>query len=171
VGESDSEIQARRAEASDARALRRFRCDRGGWFARDVQRLVRGRVASVVASGDPVNALLFERETELVALAVFEMDTKDPSTCNLHVVAIANDHHGSYVQTSAGRQPLVKVVLDTTLSLARNVGATHAQTIVARDNARSIRMLAREGFVRLRPFDRDYDEYAARLAQTSPGQS
>ncbi|HWQ23923.1 MAG TPA: hypothetical protein VNK94_07460 [Gaiellaceae bacterium] len=164
MGEPESEIQARRADAADARALRRFRCDRGGWFARDVQRLVRGRVASAVASGDPVDILLFERASELVAIAALEIDARDPSTCDLHVVAIANGDQGRSVRTPASRQPLVKVVLDTALALARDLGATRARTIVARDNARSIRMLAREGFSRVEPFDSDYDEYAARLA-------
>lgn len=164
MGDPQSEIQARRANATDVPALRRFRCDRGGWFARDVQRLVRGRVASAVASGDSADVLLFERENELVAVAALEIDPHDPTTCDLHVVAIANDHQGSYVQTPAGRQPLVKVLLDTALALARDLGATRARTIVARDNARSIRMLVREGFARVEAFDRDYDEYAARLA-------
>jgi L-amino acid N-acyltransferase YncA len=84
-------------------------------------------------------------------------------TCDLHVVAIKNDHQGSYVQTAAGQQPLVKAVLDTALAVARELGARRTQTIVARDNARSLRMLAREGFVRVRAFDHDYDEYVARL--------
>ena len=164
MGQPESEIHARRAHAPDARALRRLRCDRSGWFARDVQRLVRGRVASAVASGAPVDVLLFERAGELVAVAVLEVDPGDPSTCDLHVVAIANDGQGSYVQTPEGRLPLVKVVLDTVLALARDLGATRARTIVARDNARSIRMLARQGFSRVEAFDADYDEYAARLA-------
>lgn len=164
MGQPQSEIEARRAEPADARALRRFRCDRGGWFARDIQQLVRGRVASAVASGDPVDVLLFERASDLVAIAVLEIDARDPSTCDLHVVAIANEDQGRYVQTPVGRQPLVKVVLDTALALALDLGATRARTIVARDNARSIRMLAREGFSRVERFDADYDEYVARLA-------
>lgn len=164
MGQPEPEIQARAANAADARTLHRFRCDRGGWFARDVQRLVRGRVASAVASGDPVDVLLFERTSELAGVAVLEIDAREPSTCDLHVVAIANDHQGRYVRTPAGRQPLVKVILDTALALARDLGATRARTIVARDNARSIRMLAREGFSRVEAFDADYDEYAARLA-------
>jgi hypothetical protein len=163
VGELEPEIQARRAEAADVRGLRRFRCDRGGWFARDIQRLVRGRLASAVTSTDPAEVLLFERGGELAAVAALEIRETDPSTCDVHVVAIANDHQGSRVQTLAGQQPLVKVVLDTALALARELGATRAETIVARSNARSIRMLALEGFVRVRSFDRDYDEYAARL--------
>lgn len=164
MGEPEPEIQARRADAADARALRRFRCDKGGWFARDVQRLIRGRVASAVASGEPVDVLLFERASALVAIAVFEIDARDPSICDLHVVAIANDDQGSHVRTPAGPQSLVKVVLDTALALAGDLGATRVRTIVARDNARSIRMLARQGFSRVEPFDADYDEYAARLA-------
>jgi len=164
VGELEPETRARRADAADVPALRRFRCDKGGWFARDVQQLVRGRVASAVASGDLVQVVLFERGGKLVAVAALEIHEADPSTCDLHVVAIANDHQGSHVQTPAGQQPLVMVVLDTALELARELGAIRAETIVARTNTRSIRMLAREGFVRVRSFDRDYDEYAVRLA-------
>jgi RimJ/RimL family protein N-acetyltransferase len=108
--------------------------------------------------------LLFERASALVAIAVVEIDARDPATCDLHVVAIANDAQGSQVRTRSGPQPLVKVVLDTVLGLAHDLGATHARALVARDNARSIRMLARQGFSRVEPFDADYDEYAARLA-------
>lgn len=164
MGELESEIKARRADTDDVHALRRFRCDKGGWFARDVQRLVRGRVASAVASADPVEVVMFEHRGNLAAIAVFEIDASDPSICDLHIVAIANDHQGSYVHTSAGQQPLVKVVLDTVFALARELGATRAQAFVARDYARSIRMLSRQGFVRIGRFDRDYDEYAARIA-------
>jgi RimJ/RimL family protein N-acetyltransferase len=164
VGDLEPDIQGRRAEAADVRALRRFRCDQGGWFARDVQRLVRGRVASAVAAGEQVEVLLFERAGELAAVAVLEIDQSNPSTCDLHIIAIANDHQGSDVETSSGQQPLVKVVLDTALALARELGASRVQSIVARGNSRSIRMLAREGFARVGSFDSDYDEYAARLA-------
>jgi len=164
VGELESEIRARRADATDVRALRAFRCDRGGWFARDVQRLIRGRIASAVASTDPVEVVLFERGGELAAVAVLEIDESAPALCDLHVVAIANKHQGSYVPTPAGQQPLVKVVLDSALAVARELGAASLQTIVASRNTRSIRMLAREGFVRIRKFDRDYDEYAVRLS-------
>jgi len=162
VGEP--EIRARRADAADVRTLRRFRCNQGGWFARDVQRLVRGKVASAVDSIDPVHVVLFERGREVVAVAAFEIREADPVICDLHVVAIANEHQGSRVNTPTGRHPLVRVVLDTALDLARELGATRAEAIVARSNARSVRMLLREGFVRVRSFDRDYDEYIARLA-------
>ena len=84
--------------------------------------------------------------------------------CDLHVIAIANNQQGTDVETSSGQQPLVKVVLDTALALARELGASRVQSIVARGNSRSIRMLARQGFTRVGPFDSDYDEYAARLA-------
>ncbi len=161
MGGPQTQIRVRRADVADTRSLRRFCCDRGGWFARDVQGLIRGRVATAV---DPVNVLLFEREDDLVAVAALEIDPIEPSICEIYVVALANDHQGSDVQTVVGRQPLVKVVLDTALAFARNLAATHARTIVARDNSRSIRMLVREGFVRLEAFDRDYDEYIARLA-------
>lgn len=98
-----------------------------------------------------------------MAVAALEIDENEPLICDLHAVAITNDHQGSYVQTPAGQQPLVKAVLDTALAVARELGARRIQTIVARDNARSLRMLAREGFVRVRAFDRDYDEWVARL--------
>ena len=61
-------------------------------------------------------------------------------------------------------QPLVKVVLETTLLTARNSGATRALALVPRGNARSIRMVTPEGFVPVRTFDQDCDEYAIRLA-------
>ncbi len=111
-----------------------------------------------------MHVVLFERGREVVAVAAFEIREADPVICDLHVVAIANEHQGSRVNTPTGRHPLVRVVLDTALDLARELGATRAEAIVARSNARSVRMLLREGFVRVRSFDRDYDEYIARLA-------
>lgn len=155
-------VRARRAQSDDAGELRRFRCDRGGWFAADVQRLIRGRVASAVASDDP-EVIIFELGNEPVAVAVMEVDETTPSICDLHVVAIANAHQGTRTETAAGDLPLGQVVLDTAMARAAELGATRARTIVARDNARSLRMLSLAGFTRLGRFDKDYDEYAAPL--------
>jgi RimJ/RimL family protein N-acetyltransferase len=107
--------------------------------------------------------VLFELDEELVAVAVLELDQAAPKICDLHVVAIANDHQGARTATDAGEFPLVKVVLDTALARAAELRATRVRTIVARDNARSTRMLLLQGFIRSGRFDRDYDEYAARL--------
>jgi ribosomal protein S18 acetylase RimI-like enzyme len=142
--------------------LRKFRCDVGGWFARDVQRLIRRRVATAVAA-DEAEVLVFEFEDEIVAVAVFELDPDATSICDLHAIAIANDHQGSRTQTGSGELPLVKVVLDTCMKYAADLGAEAVRAIVARDNTRSIRMLLLEGFMRADRFDKDYDEYVVSI--------
>jgi ribosomal protein S18 acetylase RimI-like enzyme len=98
----------------------------------------------------------------LIAVAALEVDPDTPSTWDLHVVAIANDHQSTRTMTRAGELPLVKVVLDTAMQYATDRGAELIRTIVATRNTRSLRMLSLQGFTRTDRIDNDYDEYVAR---------
>lgn len=145
--------------------LRRFRCDRGEiWYARDVQRLVRRRVASCVQEEDDAYEVILVDVDGTVAAVCVLAKVLDGETCDLVVVAIANGYQGEQVETDIGSMPLVRAAIETLLARARELGASRARAIVARENARSVNMLTRAGFAQSAYFDEDYDVYSATLA-------
>jgi RimJ/RimL family protein N-acetyltransferase len=160
-----SRARARIARAEDVKALRRFRCDRGEQrYARDVQQLVRGQVATRVRHADAAYEVILVEVDEAVAAICVLATELDAETCDLIVVAIANDYQGEQLDTDLGSMPLARVAIEILLARARELGARRALGIVAPTNRRSVNMLERAGFTRSATFDNDYDVCAVTLA-------
>ena len=153
--------RARIARAADVQTLRRFRSDLGeAWYARDVQRLVRRGVASCVQRVDDAYEVIVVEVGATVAAVCALATALDGKTCDLAIIAIANDYQGTQVMTDVGAMPLAQVAIDTLLARASELGARRARAIVARANKRSTNMLIRAGFVQSAAFDDDYDVYS-----------
>jgi hypothetical protein len=108
-----------------------------------VQRLVRRRVASCVQEEDDGYEVILVDVDGTVAAVCVLAKVLDGETCDLVVVAIANDYQGEQVETDVGSMPLVRAAIETLLARARELGASRARAIVARENERSVNMLTK----------------------------
>lgn len=142
------------AEPSDAPLLRAFRCSTGAWYEDEVEEFLQRHALAYARQREDLDHRLLLVETEregLVAvgaheLAVFRRGHDRLSGSYLVVGAIALPHQGARLDDGTR---LSDFLLDAVLGDARRFDrGSVVRARVARENARSLALLRRNGFER-----------------------
>jgi hypothetical protein len=137
-------IRLRRANPGDAGQLRTFRCSTGPWYEAEIEQLVQGPLAGLVAGG--LDPLVADDGGEVIAIVASERQRHpaggDGFVTHITAGAVRVDRQGS----GADGSKLSGQILSAAVDEARAAGSGGCYAKVAVENARVRKLFEHMGF-------------------------
>jgi hypothetical protein len=137
-------IHLRRATPGDAGQLRAFRCSTGPWYEAEIEQLVQGPLAGLVAGG--LDPLVADDAGEVIAIVASEQQRHPAGSAGFvtHITAgaVRLDRQGSGPDGSKVSDQILSAAVDE----ARAAGSDGCYARVAVENARVRMLLEHMGF-------------------------